>query len=131
MGPHYSEAEAETIRAFVRARRRERERDRAALLARARSDCDAIVSRIAREISPARVYLWGSLVNTGHFSEHSDIDIAVEGAPDPVRLYELAGEAQRSTAFDLDIVRIEGVHPAYAEHIRRRGRIVYEREGNG
>jgi predicted nucleotidyltransferase len=125
---HYTEAEAETIRSFVRARKRERERSRAELLAAAQKDCASIVSLIARELDPARIHLWGSLVNTAHFSENSDIDIAVEGAADPERLFELAGRAQGMTGFDLDVVRLEAVHPAYADHIRRRGRVVYDRQ---
>ncbi len=128
MAAHYTEAEAETIRSFVRARKRERERRRAALLVSARIDCEAIVGAIAREIDPVRIYLWGSLVNSGHFSERSDIDIAVEGAADPEKLFEIAGRAQGMTGFDLDVVRLEAVPPAYAEHIRRRGKVVHERQ---
>lgn len=130
MAAHYTDAEAETIRAFVRKRRRRRKRALAARLAKARRDCDAIVARIAGEISPERIYIWGSLVRPEYFSERSDLDIAVEGAADPIRLYELAGELQRQTAFDLDIVRMESVHPAYADHIRRRGMVVHERQAN-
>ena len=64
---------------------------------------------------------------TGHFSQMSDIDIAVEGITDPAVLSALSGEATELTRFPLDIVAIEHVHPAYADHIRRRGRIVHER----
>lgn len=128
MPSHYTEAEAETIRAFVRRRKREREQDLVARLEAARKACDVAVALIVREVDPQRIYLWGSLVHSRHFSEMSDIDIAVEGAPDPTRLYEASARAQRATEFDLDIVRLESVHPAYADHIRRRGRLVYERE---
>jgi predicted nucleotidyltransferase len=131
MSSHYTEAEAETIRAFVRARVRERRSVRAELLSRARADCDAAVARIARDVAPERIWVWGSLVHALHFSELSDIDIAVEGASDPARVYEVAAEAQRLTDFDLDVVRIESIHPAYADFVRRKGRIVYERTRQG
>jgi predicted nucleotidyltransferase len=131
MAPGYSEADTETITTFVRTRVREREAARAELLAKARADCDAVVARISRDVGPERIYVWGSLVQTRHFSELSDIDIAVEGAPDATRLYEVAAETQRMTDFDLDIVRIESIHPAYADFVRRRGRVVYERARQG
>jgi hypothetical protein len=57
----------------------------------------------------------------------SDIDFAVEGISDPAVLSALSGTAQKLTRFPVDIVAIEHVHPAYADHIRRRGRVVYER----
>jgi len=126
---HYTEKEAETIRAFVRARQSRKRREFAARLDAARRDCDAIVSAIAREYRPLRVYQWGSLVNDRHFSEMSDIDIAVEGITDPAALSALRGVAEKLTRFPLDIVAIEHVHPAYTDHIRRRGRMVYERYG--
>jgi predicted nucleotidyltransferase len=92
-----------------------------------RRDCEAIVSAIARDYRPLRVYQWGSLVNDRHFSRMSDIDIAVEGITDPAALSALRGAAEKLTRFPLDIAAIEHVHPVYADHIRRRGRIVYER----
>jgi len=131
MGARYTEEEATTIRSFVRRRIRQRDRERSRLLARARSDSDAIVKRLARELGPVRIYQWGSLVRDEHFSDRSDIDIAVEGVADPLKLFELYGELQGGTAFDLDLVRMESVQPAYADHIRRRGKIVHEREARG
>ena len=124
---YYSQAEAETIRAFVRARKSRKKLGLAARLRDARRDFNAIVATIAREYSPARIYQWGSLIEDRHFSEMSDIDIAVEGISDPAILSALGGTAQKMTRFTLDIVAIEHVHPAYADHIRRRGRVVYER----
>jgi len=84
---------------------------------------------IALDHEPLRIYLWGSLVNDRHFSERSDIDIAVEGITRPAELSALRGSAERLTRFPLDIVAIEHVHPAYAEHIRRRGKVAYARQG--
>ena len=36
-------------------------------------------ARTAQAHNPRRIYQWGSLVETGHFTELSDIDIALEG----------------------------------------------------
>jgi predicted nucleotidyltransferase len=127
VGGHYTEAEAETIRAYVRAARGRQRLDLAARLLAARRDCDAIVQAVAREYKPIRLYQWGSLVDERHFSEMSDIDIALEGITDPATLSALRGAAEKLTQFPLDIVAIEHVHPAYADYIRRHGKIVYER----
>jgi predicted nucleotidyltransferase len=124
---HYTEAEAETIRAYVRASRSRKRLELAARLLAARRDCDVIVHAIVREYKPVRMYQWGSLIDERHFSEMSDIDIALEGITDPATLSALRGAAEKLTRFPLDIVAIEHVHPAYADHIRRRGRVVYER----
>jgi predicted nucleotidyltransferase len=82
---------------------------------------------IVKEYKPLRIYQWGSLLEDRHFSEISDIDIAVEGITDTAALSGLRAAAEQLTYFQLDIVAIEHVHPAYAEHIRHRGRVVYER----
>jgi hypothetical protein len=74
----------------------------------------------ARFGGPAGRCAAGLLVNDRHFSEMSDIDIAVEGITDPAALSALRGAAEKLTHLPLDIVAIEHVHPAYAAHIRRR-----------
>jgi predicted nucleotidyltransferase len=124
---HYTEEEAQTIRCYVRACKDRRKLELAARLKAARRDFDAVVATIVREYEPVRIYQWGSLLEDRDFSELSDIDIAVEGIKDPAALSGLRSRAERLSDFPLDIVAIERIHPAYAEHIRRRGRIVYER----
>ena len=74
------------------------------------------------------IYQWGSLLENRHFSEMSDIDIALEGVMDPVLLSGLLGKAEQLTSFPLDIVAIEQIHPAYAEYIRHRGKVAYEQK---
>jgi len=118
---------AEMRRAY-RERREHAEQERIRLLARAQADASGVVDMIAREYQPDRIYQWGSLVETAHFSERSDIDIAVEGITDPNRFFAMAAAAQEQTRFPLDIVQLETVHPRYAELIRRLGRLVYERD---
>jgi predicted nucleotidyltransferase len=124
---HYTEREAGIIRAFVRERKRERRLELETRLRMARQDRDAIVSAIAREHRPVRIYIWGSLVHDRHFSERSDIDIALEGITDPAELSAIWASAEKLTRLPLDIVAIEHLHPAYAEHIRKRGEVAYER----
>ncbi len=122
---HYTEREAETIRAFVRKRRSERKRFLAQRLRAAQQDRDAILAAIVKDHKPQRIYLWGSLVDERHFSEISDIDIALEGITDPAALSAIRGEAEHMTSFPVDLVALEHVHPAYADFIRRHGKVVY------
>lgn len=127
MSGYYTKKEAQTIRAFVRARKNRKRLELAARLEKARRDFDTVVAMIVKEYKPLRIYQWGSLLEDRHFSEISDIDIAVEGITDAAVLSGLRAEAEKLTYFPLDIVAIEHVHPVYADHIRRRGRIVHER----
>jgi predicted nucleotidyltransferase len=89
-------------------------------------DFRAIVALIAEKYKPRRIYQWGSLLNREHFSLASDIDIAVEGIPDPAQFFALYGEADRLTRFPLDLVEIERIHPEFAQLIRQHGVVVYE-----
>lgn len=126
MSGHYTEEEARTIRAYVRATKERKKFELKTRLQQARQDFATIVTMIEK-YHPVRIYQWGSLLEDRHFSEISDIDIALEGITDAALLSGLRADADRLTQIPVDIVAIEHVHPAYADHIRRRGRVVYER----
>jgi predicted nucleotidyltransferase len=96
-------------------------------LEEARRDFDRIVHHIAERFQPLRIYQWGSLLDGRHFTERSDIDIATEGITDAATFFAIFAAAERLTRFPVDIVQIERIHPEYADLIRTRGRIVYER----
>jgi predicted nucleotidyltransferase len=117
----------EKVRAFLRSKEEKRSARLETLLAEAQSDARAIISRIAAAYSPRRIWQWGSLVDTGHFSEISDIDIAVEGLARVEDWFAIVGDAMRMTRFPIDIIELERVHPETAEDIRLRGRLVHER----
>jgi predicted nucleotidyltransferase len=76
------------------------------------------------------MYQWGSLVETAHFTELSDIDIALEGVRSAEEYFAILGEAMGMTSFPLDIIELEKVDAETAEGIRRRGRIVHEGTSN-
>ena len=118
------------VRAFLNGKRERTRRARAALLEQAQSDARAIIERIAQAHNPQRIYQWGSLVETGHFTELSDIDIALEGLRGAEEYFAILGEVMGMTAFPLDIIELEKVDAETAEGIRRRGRIVHEAKGN-
>jgi predicted nucleotidyltransferase len=122
-----SDRELEQMKRRLALRSQERSRRLARRLAEARRDFDRIVQRIAARFHPLRIYQWGSLVDGRHFTERSDIDIALEGITEAADFFAILAEAERLTRFPVDIVQIERIHPEYADLIRSRGRIVYER----
>ena len=122
----YTVAPKDTRRFFE-----ERERRRSAALAlrfeAAWKDARAIIGMLVKEYAPLRIWQWGSLLDQKHFSEISDIDIAVEGISDTQTFFELYGRALALTSFPLDLVDLARIEPAHADSIRNRGRLVYER----
>ena len=77
-----------------------------------------------RARAPARATQWGSLIDGRHFSERSDIDVALEGITSAPVFFAILRNAEALTRLPVDIVQLETIHPAHAESIRARGRIV-------
>jgi len=91
-------------------------------------DASSIVKRIIEIAAPTRIYQWGSLLRPESFREYSDIDIALEGVLDAETFFRILAEAERLTKFPLDIVQLEKIEPEFADDIRQRGTLVYERK---
>ena len=105
------------------AERRERLRRR---LQTAQRDAARIISTIAEEYPPRRIYQWGSLVHTERFREISDIDIAIEGMTcDERTLARIRALAESMTDLHVDLVVMERLEHGRAELIRRFGRVVW------
>jgi predicted nucleotidyltransferase len=92
------------------------------------ADFDRIVSLIISKYNPSRIYQWGSLIRPENFSEISDIDIGLEGIKGPEEYFAILGDAMDLTSFPIDIIELDKIDPADAEHIRKKGRLVYERK---
>jgi predicted nucleotidyltransferase len=122
-----SDAEMQLMRKNFRERQERRRRELEERLEMARKDFRLIVDHIARTYRPKRIWQWGSLIDGHHFSERSDIDIAIEGIEDPKIFFAILGDAMDMSSLPVDVVQIENIHPAYSDSIRSRGRIVYER----
>lgn len=105
-------------------RRRERLDER---YAQATRDARAIVSEIAAQVNPRRIYQWGSLLDRKRFSEISDLDIAVEGLNGPAEFFQVLGIAMNATVLPVDVVELEKLPVDVAERIRTRGALVHER----
>jgi predicted nucleotidyltransferase len=116
------------------ARKRLQDRDQRAqrqcedLYQQASSEAKAIIELIIRKYSPLRIYQWGSLLRPNTFRPYSDIDIATEGITDAEQFFTLLGDAQKLTRFPLDLVQLERIIPEYADDIRQKGKLIYERQ---
>jgi predicted nucleotidyltransferase len=90
-------------------------------------DAAAIIEAIVRDYRPLRIWQWGSVLSPATFGPRSDIDLAVEGITDAETFFRLLGEAMRLTRFHVDVVQMERIEPEFADIIRMKGKVVYER----
>jgi predicted nucleotidyltransferase len=115
------------VRMFLARKEESRRRRLDERFVAASGDFERIVRRLVDAYNPRRIYQWGSLIERDHFSEISDIDIAVEGLRGPEEYYAALGDAIRMTDFPVDLIELEKVPAATADHIRRAGRMIHER----
>lgn len=115
-------------REFLRRKEARRQARLEARFKQAWADFRAIVDLAVRAYRPARLYQWGSLLERGHFCEWSDLDLAVEGLGSAERFFAFCREAERLTRLPLDVVELERIEPEFAEIIRLKGVVVYERD---
>ena len=90
-------------------------------------DASQTVAAITEQVNPRRSYQWGSLLDRSRFSEISDIDLAVEGLPEPAAFFRTLGIAMEGTNLPVDVIELEKVPEDLAERIRARGALVHER----
>ena len=114
-------------RAFLADRERRRRARVDERYAQATRDARAIISEIAAQVNPRRIYQWGSLLDRKRFSEISDVDIAVEGLTGPAEFFEALGIAMNATSLPVDVVELEKIPVDVADRIRTRGALVHER----
>jgi len=93
----------------------------------AKRDFERITRMLIDKYNPQKIYQWGSLIDRSHFSEISDIDIALEGIISAETYFKLLSEAQSMSEFFLDIVEMEKIHPLHRDMIIRKGKLIYER----
>ena len=109
-----------------------KERDRVQLLDerynQARRDFQKIIDFIIERYHPKRIYQWGSLLNRENFTEISDIDIALEGITSAEQMFDIYGAIMNMSDFSIDLIQMEKIEPEFAELIKAKGKIVYERD---
>ncbi|MEM4248362.1 MAG: nucleotidyltransferase domain-containing protein [Candidatus Nanoarchaeia archaeon] len=115
------------VKEFLKEREEKKQTKLLALHAQAENDAKKIISMIIQKYNPVRIWLWGSVIEPELFREYSDIDIGIEGIPNAETFFKLIGDAMELTDFSLDIVQMEKIEPQFAEIIKMKGKIVYER----
>ncbi len=94
---------------------------------RAQTDAQNIINMIRCQYKPQRIIQWGSVLEARHFSEASDIDLAIEGV-DALVFLQLLGHAEELTDFALDLLRWEEVPPAFQKVLLMKGKVVYAKD---
>ena len=90
----------------------------------AQQDAKNIIEMIIWKYQPKRIIQWGSILAPRHFSEASDIDIAVVGI-DSLSFMKLLADAENMTKFPLDLVQLESIHPSFQKIILLKGKAIY------
>lgn len=117
----------ESLLARERKARAEREARRLAALEAARQ---AVLDCVPGYPSVRRAYLFGSVVRPGAFRQDSDVDIAVEGIG-VAEYFSLWRDLEHVTPnWVIDLRDITRSSP-FADHVRARGLLIYERNDAG
>ena len=114
-------------RQFLEKKERDREQSLDERFNQASNDFQNIIKFIIEKYNPNRIYQWGSLLDRENFTEISDIDIALEGITSAEQIFEIYGAIMNMTDFSIDLIQIEKIEPEFAELIKAKGKIVYER----
>ena len=117
----------DACRRALEARQHEKRATNRQLWERARADAELIIAQLAATYHPKRIWQWGSVLDADRFNEGSDIDLAIEGDFTPESWFRLLGDAMVMTRFSVDIVDLGHIEPEFAEIIKMKGRVVYER----
>jgi predicted nucleotidyltransferase len=113
------------VRQYLKHKNDKQRYERLALWEKAQEDAKNIVAMIIKNYHPQRIIQWGSLLEPRHFSEASDIDLAIVGL-DSASFMKLLAEAEEMTQFPLDLVQFERIHPSFQKIIAMKGRVIYE-----
>ncbi|MBL1210293.1 nucleotidyltransferase domain-containing protein [Geminocystis sp. GBBB08] len=93
---------------------------------KAQQDAAQIIEMIVQKYKPKRIIQWGSVLESKHFSEASDIDLAIEGVSS-MEFMDIFADAENMTTFSLDLIRWENIHSSFQKIIFMKGKIVYEK----
>lgn len=111
-------------RAYLRSKQERLKAKRLILWEKAVQDSENIVAMILEKYQPQTLIQWGSVLDSKHFSEASDIDLAIEGLG-ARQFMRLLADAEALTSFPLDIVRWEAIHTSFQKIILMKGKILH------
>jgi predicted nucleotidyltransferase len=112
------------VRNYLQKKNDRQKAKRLTLWQEAYQDAQSIVEMIIQKYKPKQIIQWGSILEPAHFSEISDIDLAVVGL-DPIVFMRLLADAEAMTSFPLDIVQFESLHPSFQKIILMKGQVIY------
>jgi len=107
-------------RQYLQAKQAALQAQRLGLWQQAIADSQNIIELIIDRYTPERIIQWGSVLSPKHFSEASDIDLAIAGLDFRVFM-NLVVEAEDLTDFPLDLIRWEDIHPSFQKIIPNLG----------
>ena len=113
------------VRQYLKHKNDKQRYERLALWETAQEDAKNIVEMIIEKYHPQRIIQWGSLLDPRHFSEASDIDLAIVGL-DSASFMKLLAEAEDMTQLPLDLLQFERIHPSFQKIIAMKGKVIYE-----
>ena len=113
------------VRNYLKKKHDAQRAKRLALWEIAQKDTKNIIEMIIQKYHPKKIIQWGSLLEPRHFSEASDIDLAVVGL-DSLSFMKLLADAEDMTKFPLDLVQLELINPSFQKIILTKGKVVYE-----
>lgn len=90
----------------------------------AQQETNCIIEMIVKKYQPKQIIQWGSVLEPKHFSEASDIDLAIVGL-DSIIFSKLLADAEEMTQFSLDLVQWEHLNPSFQKIILMKGKIIY------
>jgi predicted nucleotidyltransferase len=124
MSDHDNTFDIRAARRYLRQKQETRQANRLVLWQQASQDARKIIKMIEEKYQPKQIIQWGSILDPKHFSEISDIDLAIAGL-DAMTFMRLLADAEALTTFPLDLVQWEAIHPAFQNIILMKGKIVY------
>lgn len=115
----------DAARNYQRQKQEKLKAERFNLWQQAKEDCEKIIKIIIDKYQAKRIIQWGSLLKLKHFSEASDIDLAVEGI-EAIKFLQMLKEVEDLTDFSLDLIRWENLDSSFQKIILMKGKIIYE-----
>lgn len=118
--PSYSVKEVAQLRAYLKKKHEKHEQE----LAKRKEAALAAAHRAAEVIHRyglRKVWLFGSLAGEGTFSEHSDIDLAIDKLPPEIDFWRLYSDVLAAAQpFNVDLVILDSATPELKESVHRK-----------
>ena len=91
-------------------------------------DLENIIDHLARQLSPKRIWLFGSRA-AKNAKSHSDFDLALENGNASFREFRKAKEHvnQMAGIYTVDLIELEKADSKFAKMVKKNGKVLYEK----